>query len=197
MCIFGLFCIPALSRYIDERVLFLRERAAGAYGTGAYYVATALVELPVLVCVVVAYAPSSYWLIGLRPTLEAFLTFTAILVAVSLTGFSISQLVAACSQTVERAIAAYMLVFVYALLFGGFIIDKDQLPESARWLVCTSFYYWGFGALIRNEFVDQPQVLASLGFSDGPGVWASVAILVGFMVVLRTATFVALWATHL
>ena len=62
----GLFCIPALSRYIEERVLFLRERAGGAYGTGAYYIATALVELPVLMCVVVAYAPSSYWLVGLR-----------------------------------------------------------------------------------------------------------------------------------
>ena len=196
MCIFGLFCIPALSRYIEERVLFLRERAAGFYGTGAYFLAATAVELPVLGCVVAAYAPSSYFLIGLRPTAGAFATFTAVLVVVTLTGFSISQLVAACSRTVERAIAVYMLVFVYALLLGGFIIEKDKLPEDARWLVYTSFYYWGFGALVMNEFEGQPQVLRSLGFADGPGIWASVAILGGFFLALRVLAFVALWTTR-
>ena len=130
------------------------------------------------------------------PTAGAFATFTAVLVVVTLTGFSISQLVAACSRTVERAIAVYMLVFVYALLLGGFIIERSQLPHDARWLVYTSFYYWGFGALVMNEFEGQPQVLRSLGFADGPGIWASVAILGGFFVALRVLAFVALWTTR-
>ena len=83
-------------------MLFLRERASRAYDTPSYYVATTLVELPVLVCIVALYAPSSYFLIGLRRTAGAFATFTAVLVVVTLTGFSISQLVASCSKSVER-----------------------------------------------------------------------------------------------
>ena len=197
MCVFGLFCIPALSRYIEERVLFLRERSAGTYNTAAYYIATTLVELPVLVLVVLAYAPSSYFLVGLRHTPGAFCTFTTVLTTVTLTGFSISQLVAACSRSVERAVAVYMLVFVYALLLGGFIVDKDKLPEGAQWLTGTSFYYWGFGALIMNEFAGNEPVLRGLGFADGPGIWESVGVLGAYIVVLRLLTFVALWATRM
>ena len=67
-----------------------------------------------------------------------------------------------------------MLIFVYALLLGGFIIEKTKLPDDAQWLVYTSFYYWGFGALVLNEFEGQPQVIKGLGFADAPGIWECV-----------------------
>ena len=53
MCCFSLFCLPAISNYCEERLIFVRERAAGRYSTGCYFVATMAVEIPLLALVVV------------------------------------------------------------------------------------------------------------------------------------------------
>lgn len=34
MCVLSLFCLPAVTRYLEDRLLFNRERASGYYGAG-------------------------------------------------------------------------------------------------------------------------------------------------------------------
>jgi hypothetical protein len=36
-------------------------------------------------------------------------------------------------NTVPMAVCAYMMVVAYMLLFGGFIVRSDQLPDWMRW----------------------------------------------------------------
>ena len=155
-------------------------------------------QVPILIGVVILYAAASYWLVGMRPTAGAFAMFTLVLCLVVLTGFSLCQLISACVSTVERAIAIYMLLLVYSLLLGGFIIGPKALPQPAKPLLYTSFYYWGFEALCVNEFgstADGEKTLADLGFT-GVSIWHNVIILAGFVLVLRAFAFVALWRTR-
>jgi ABC-2 type transporter len=59
--------LSSLPVWHDERLLFMRERAAGAYGTAAYFVAVVLFDLlPMRVIPPIYFTALSYWMIGLR-----------------------------------------------------------------------------------------------------------------------------------
>jgi hypothetical protein len=157
MCCFSLFCLPAISRYFEERLTFVRERSAGRYCTSAYYVASMLVELPLLALIVAGYGTLAYKLVGLNPAPGRFGLFLCIIFLVINVGFSWSQLLAACSSSVSVAIAGFMVVLVYSLLLGGFIVSVSDLGETARWVVQTSYFWQGYEALMVNEFSGDPQ----------------------------------------
>ena len=90
----------------------LRERAAGRYCTSAYYVASMLIEIPLLAIIVAGYGALAYKLVGLNPSPGRFELFLCIIFLVINVGFSWSQLLAACSSAVSVAIAGFMVVLV-------------------------------------------------------------------------------------
>eukprot|EP01044_Picomonas_judraskeda_P022960 COSAG03_NODE_5886_length_1155_cov_210.902462_2_plen_176_part_01 len=92
MCCFSLFCLPAISRYFEERLTFVRERAAGRYCTSAYYVASMAVEVPLLAVIVTGYGTLAYKLVGLNPAPGRFGLFLGVIFLVINVGFSWSQL---------------------------------------------------------------------------------------------------------
>jgi ABC-2 type transporter len=38
------------------------------------------------------------------------------------------------------------------MLFGGFYVNSDRIPVGVRWIKYLSFLYWGYGALLVNEY---------------------------------------------
>lgn len=169
MCVFSLFCLPAISRFINDRLLFNREKASGTYCTSAYFLSSFTVEFPILLLIVLGYGCISYWMVGLDASITHFVYFLAIIFAVIQVGFSISQCISAAVNSVTMAIAIYMIILVYSLLMGGFIVNKSALPSSISWAVYTSYFWFGFSGLCVNEFESKSYghlVLQDMGMAD-------------------------------
>jgi hypothetical protein len=65
LALMGLSSLPI---WADDRLLFYRERTAGAYGTAAYFTAVVIGDvLPMRVLPPCFFVAISYWMIGLRP----------------------------------------------------------------------------------------------------------------------------------
>eukprot|EP01096_Ripella_sp_DP13-Kostka_P011308 TRINITY_DN4539_c2_g1_i1.p1 TRINITY_DN4539_c2_g1~~TRINITY_DN4539_c2_g1_i1.p1 ORF type:complete len:634 (+),score=226.16 TRINITY_DN4539_c2_g1_i1:66-1967(+) len=152
MCCFALFALPSISKFIEERVLYTREHSSGCYGALPYLLSHFLVELPILALTVFCYGVISYYLIGYRVDLKYFAFFVVTEFLVVQVGYGVCQTIAAFVNTNNVAIAVYVVFLLYSLLLGGFIIRKDQLPASLSWIIYTSYFYYGFAALIMNEF---------------------------------------------
>jgi ATP-binding cassette subfamily G (WHITE) protein 2 len=152
MCVFSLFCLPAISKLIEDRVLFTREHGGGCYTTFPYFMANFIVEFPILLGIVMGYGVVVYWMVGLEPDATRFVFFLATILMVINVGFSLSQLIASLASSTNLAIAIYMIVLVYSLLLGGFIIQANDLPSSVQWALNTSYFFYGFEALMINEF---------------------------------------------
>lgn len=113
----------------------IRERAAGRYCTSAYYVASMLIEIPLLAIIVAGYGTLAYKLVGLNPSSGRFELFLCIIFLVINVGFSWSQLLAACSSSVSVAIAGFMVVLVYAIFH-----DRITRPTShGRYVTHTAY----------------------------------------------------------
>ena len=44
-----------------------------------------------------------------------------------------------------------VLVMLFSLLFSGFLLNKDSIPASAKWLQSLSIFHYAFEGLIVNE----------------------------------------------
>ncbi|KAI9004510.1 P-loop containing nucleoside triphosphate hydrolase protein [Hyaloraphidium curvatum] len=198
MNVFALFCLPAISQQISDRLLFQRERASGIVNTPAYFLSGMAVEVPLLIVVAVLYGTISYWMVGFYPAASNFFIYLLIITLVILVGFSATQVASSVSSSVPVGIAIYMIILVYSLLLGGFMISKDDLPAGAQWVVYTSYYWFGFSGLMVNEFQDRPYgpaLLARQGMA-GITVWSQIGCLVAFMVGFRLLAFVLLSTLH-
>jgi hypothetical protein len=122
-------------------------------------VATSLLEMPLLAIVVSAYGFVSYWMVGLNPKWERFGIFLLTVYLVVCVGFSVAQAAASASKHVNMAIAVYMIVLVYSLLMGGFIVGPDDL-QGGKWVLFTSYFWFGYECLICNEFEGEEVTLS-------------------------------------
>ena len=169
MCVFSLFCIPSISKFIEERATFSREHASGLYHTFPYFISSFLCELPILIFTVLAYSLIAYWMVGYATGFGHFMFFLVVVFLVIQTGYGICQVLASVCKSVNIALAVYLFFLVYSLLLGGFIIHKASLPSAFQWVVYTSYFFYGFAALLVNQYEDKSygsQVLASLNLTD-------------------------------
>jgi ABC-type multidrug transport system ATPase subunit len=196
MCCFSLFCLPAISRYFEDRLIFVRERAAGSYSTLSYFLASTLIEFPLLALIVLFYGAPAYWLVGLNPDPDRFLWFLLTVFCVVNTGFAWASLFAAMAKTINVAISWFMFILVYSLLLGGFIMGKKALKDSA-WLTNTSYFYFGYENLIVNEFAGDEAGDAQVArMNMNPDCRPSnVGYLILMFTILRLLSFVALSLT--
>jgi hypothetical protein len=148
--------LGSLPVWHEERLLFARERAAGAYGTNAYVAAVLLFDLlPLRVLPPFFFGFITYDLIGLHAHCKLCLAwFVLVLVLTNVTATMFSMAVGAAASCVAVANVVGSLCFMTFALFGGFLLSKTDMPSYVRWLAGVSFLNNGFEALVVNEFHD-------------------------------------------
>jgi ABC-type multidrug transport system permease subunit len=68
---------------------------------------------------------------------------------------AIGYFVSSISPNIQIANAIGPPVFIILLLYGGFYINASSLPPGSEWVRYISLIYWGFQALVLNEFTGE------------------------------------------
>lgn len=64
--------VAAIPAFLEDRSMFVKERANGLYGPTVFLISNFLVGLPYLFIIDVLFSIISYWLTGFQPTARAF-----------------------------------------------------------------------------------------------------------------------------
>ena len=116
-----------------ERVLLWRERYAGYYSTGPYFLSKLIVDLiPFRIMPPILYSSVAYWMVGLQPDFSRFLIFTGMLILTNMLAGSSVMIISAMSADVGQANLVGVLYFIYTLLFGGLLMNSDGNNESTQ-----------------------------------------------------------------
>lgn len=75
-----------INSFPSERLLVLRERAAGTYYASAYFMAKITAETATQLPIPVVFSAIVYWLVGLQPHAGKFFIFTGFMVLCNLAG---------------------------------------------------------------------------------------------------------------
>ncbi|KAF8117416.1 hypothetical protein N665_0011s0132 [Sinapis alba] len=147
-------CADNLPVFIQERFIFLRETTHNAYRTYSYVISHALVSLPQLFALSIAFAATTFWTVGLSGGVESFFYYCLIIYAGFWSGSSFVTFISGLIPNVMISFMVTISYLSYCLLMGGFFINRDRIPSYWIWFHYISLMKYPYEAVLINEFDD-------------------------------------------
>ena len=117
--------LSSLELFSEERLLFVRERANGYYYPSAFFFAKILFDLfPLRIIPSLILGVISYFMVGFSYHLSDFLRFLLVLVLFNMVAAAMCLLVATACKRLAMANLVAILVMLFSMLFGGFLLNK-------------------------------------------------------------------------
>ena len=135
----GMFgALLVINSFPQERLLVLRERAAGTYYVSAYFLAKSVGELIFQLIVPVVFSCVVYFLVQLHEQADRFFIFAGFMLLCNTAATSLALMVSAVCRTTDMSVTVLPLVLEVSRLFGGFFLAPANLPSYFVWLDALS-----------------------------------------------------------
>jgi ABC-type multidrug transport system ATPase subunit len=135
LALFGFSTLTSLTTFAPERLLFVRERAKGYYSPLAYYLAKVVFDIvPLRILPPAIMGCIVYPMTGLVPTAPEFGKFMLFLVLFNLAAAMICLFIGIVVRNQGVANLLGVLVMLFSLLFGGFLLNHETIPKGLLWL---------------------------------------------------------------
>ncbi|KAJ2987664.1 ATP-binding cassette sub- G member 2, partial [Globomyces sp. JEL0801] len=141
------------AKYISERQITKRERAANSYRPFSAFITKWLADVPTTVFSTLVFALPLYPMVGLRDEVDIFLVFIGVLVLHGLVSSSLGAFISVCMPNLTTGMIVGPVVVVVFLLYGGPIVNLALIPIALRWFRYVSLITNSTGALMKNEFI--------------------------------------------
>ncbi|XP_053272598.1 LOW QUALITY PROTEIN: broad substrate specificity ATP-binding cassette transporter ABCG2-like [Pleuronectes platessa] len=149
-------CFSSLSAaelFISERKLFIHEYTSGYYRLSVYFLSKLLSDILTLRTIpAIVFSCVAYFLIGLKPTPEAFFLFMFTVMLVAYTATSMALAISADQTVVAIANIFMTITFVFMMIFAGLLVNIPSIAGWLAWLRYFSIPRYGLSALQANEF---------------------------------------------
>eukprot|EP00742_Colponemidia_sp_Colp-10_P009736 GILJ01010646.1.p1 GENE.GILJ01010646.1~~GILJ01010646.1.p1 ORF type:complete len:601 (+),score=87.48 GILJ01010646.1:39-1805(+) len=206
--VFG--AMSVINSFPSERILTLRERAAGTYFASAYFLAKIVSETPLQLVPPVVFSCIVYFMVGLQATAAKFFMFVFFMILCSVASVSLALAVSALSRVTNVAVVVLPVCLEISRLFGGYFLAPANLPVYFSWLDALSYVKYTYCGISLNELSDLSlsctadqlrngvcpvtsgmQQLQTLGI-DYISMGGCIGALLGFITVSRLVAFVAI-----
>ncbi|KAK4350468.1 hypothetical protein RND71_029781 [Anisodus tanguticus] len=144
--------VEALPIYLQERRVIMKEASRGAYKISSYMIANTIVFLPFLFAVAILFAVPVYWIVGLNPSITAFVFFTFVVWVIVLMASSLVLFLSAVSPDFISGNSLICTVLGAFFLFSGYFIPKECIPKYWLFMYFVSLYRYPLDALLTNEY---------------------------------------------
>ncbi|EEY69760.1 ATP-binding Cassette (ABC) Superfamily [Phytophthora infestans T30-4] len=141
-----------IATYMADREIFYKQRGASFFRTASYVLANSASQIPLVLCETVIFGVLVYFLCGFEADASLFLIFEIVLfftnLAMGMWFFFLSS-VGPNANIVTPLNMCSILVFV---IFAGFIVTTDQIPDYLIWAHWISPMSWSIKALSINQY---------------------------------------------
>ncbi|XP_036968904.1 broad substrate specificity ATP-binding cassette transporter ABCG2-like [Acanthopagrus latus] len=149
-------CFSSMSSaelFITERKLFIHEYISGYYRVSVYFLSKILSDIITLRTIpAVVFSCVAYFMIGLKPTVEAFFFFMFTVALVAYTATSMALAISADQTVVAIATIFMTIACVFMMIFAGLLVNLNSIVSWLAWLKYLSIPRYGMSALLANEF---------------------------------------------
>ena len=147
------YLLIKIQSFNEERVVFVRERGNQYYSPFPYFTSKLAFDILLLrVLPPIILGTISYPLIGLRTeTYAYFFKFLSTLILFNVTSAALCFCISLLFSSVALANLVAVLIILFEMLFGGLLLNKENLTGLAYWLSDFSFFNNAMEALVVNE----------------------------------------------
>ncbi|KAF4312866.1 ABC transporter G family member 15 [Botryosphaeria dothidea] len=198
--------VAYIPSFLEDRSLFVKERANGLYGPTAFMVANFITGIPFLFVITIVFSVISYWLSNFRPSADGFWNWVMWLFLDLLAAESLVILISAVAPVFVISLAATAFANGLWMSVGGFMVAPKDLNVFWRyWAHYSDYQSYVFQGMMVNEFahrtygcgegcrcmypselegqckIQGTAVLSAYGYAtDKKGEWAGILVAIVF-----------------
>ncbi|RHY23189.1 hypothetical protein DYB32_009282, partial [Aphanomyces invadans] len=188
--------VAVLPFFIEQRVVFNRERANNSLSVGSYVVANFLAALPGIFLIALV---SSGIVVGLAG-LNSFGYFLLNLFLSLVVAESLMHVLGATAPHYIIGIALGAGVFGMFMLVEGFMVPYKSIPSGWRWVHYIAFHSYSFKSFMYKQFepmkTPASQAILKRFNIEEVDVDAYMIVLVGYALLLQVVFAFILWKWH-
>jgi hypothetical protein len=154
---YAIFSAPvtAPARY-TARPVYFRESGSRMYVAAAYWIGRTVADMPTVVAEITVFSVLAYFTAGLTLASHGthFALFLAVLMGVRLMGLRWNEVVTGALGDPAAGTAMFAVTVIICMLFSGFLIQKDIIPNGWIWMYYISFIRYPLSFAASNELRD-------------------------------------------
>ena len=210
---FAFMSISALPAFLEDKHVFVKERATGCYNVATYSLASFTASLPSVFMLAVGSALVCFFSMGLDGSDGKFFMWVLNLFLNCLVAESICVLASVVVPFFIVALALSASVFGLFMIVCGFWIKLQNIPAGWRWVHHIAFHYYAHGNamylqlhdanILRSPDAIPPSltdipgdsILEAYGYGD-VSFWENIGYLILMIFVFRCLTAFVTWKFH-
>ena len=155
--------VAYIPSFLEDRALFMKERANGLYGPSSFLIANFVIGVPYLFLIAVFFSLVAYWLSNFQPTAQAFFTWVMWLFLDLLAAESLVVLVSSVVPVFVVALAATAFANGLWMCTGGFLVPPQTLNPFWRYVFhYIDYQSYVFQGMMVNEFGSRSSILENV-----------------------------------
>jgi ABC-type multidrug transport system ATPase subunit/ABC-type multidrug transport system permease subunit len=142
-----------VATFMDERAVFYKQRGANFFRSVTYVLASSLTQIPFALVETVIFGLCVYWMGGYVDDFGRFLVFLLTLFLCQMFFLSYFFFISSAMPNLTIAQPIMIVSIVFFVLFGGFLIAKDDIADYFIWVYWINPLSWCIQALSINEYM--------------------------------------------
>ncbi|KAJ1330820.1 ATP-binding cassette subfamily G (WHITE) member 2 PDR [Microdochium nivale] len=160
--------LEVLTVYAERPVVEKHNRYA-LYRQSSQAIASYLMDLPYKTANMFVFNIVIYWMTNLRREPGAFFFFCLVSYLTTLVMSALFRTLAHLTRTPAQAMVPSALLSLGLMIYTGFCIPPDYIPDWSRWMMYINPLSYAFEALMVNEFHGRQYACESNMVPRGPG----------------------------
>eukprot|EP00644_Phytophthora_capsici_P008634 jgi/Phyca11/7576/fgenesh1_pm.PHYCAscaffold_20_\ len=152
MLFLGLGQAAMLSTFYDSRNVFYKQRAANFYRTSSFVLASSVSQIPLALLESLVFGSLVYWVGGFVNEAKAYLLFELFLMLVILVFLALFFFLVAATPNLSIAKPVAMVNLMIFILFGGFVVAKNTIPDWLIWLYWIDPVAWTVRSAVVSQY---------------------------------------------
>ncbi|CAK4667963.1 unnamed protein product [Aphanomyces euteiches] len=145
--------VALLPSYFDAREIFYKQRSANFYRTLSFVLAQTISQIPFSAAEAVVFGSIIYWISGFVANAGAFFIYELILLMTNILFATWFFFIAVISPNLHVAKPLCLLSDFMFVLFAGFIIQINDIPDYLVWIHWINPFSWALKALAVNQYL--------------------------------------------
>ncbi|KAG7396347.1 hypothetical protein PHYBOEH_002450 [Phytophthora boehmeriae] len=160
-----------------EMAVAEREHRGGKYYLVCWFVTKVVAELPALLILSILLFVPAYLLIGIDHGFKVYFYMQLVMWLAGWSAAGLATVLMGLFRQLRVALIVYALLFILFVVFGGLLVNVDDVPDYLIWLHYISPVKYGYEALMKLFW--GRIVLLACGESDGSGSGSATFATVG------------------
>lgn len=144
--------VSQISGNMAIREIFYKQHRSNFYRASSLVVSAAISRIPLALVESVVFGGLLYWMCGFSGNTGSFIAFEVLIFLMSIATGSWYYFLCAALPNVNITIPVTLVLLLLSVMFGGFVIPKNQIPDYLEWLYWLTPMSWCVRSIMMNQY---------------------------------------------